>query len=90
MANAPEPRHAAHRDTGDLALAAYAHMRGFRVMKAEEMKRGRITEYRFTIEDPSEQWDGLCVDFANSEAQKHDASVRTLKRLCKRATRNAG
>lgn len=89
MSGTPEPRHAAQRDTGDLALAAYAHMRGFRVLKAEEMKRGRITEYRFTIDDPGEQWNEVCIDFANSEAQKHDASVRQLKRLCKRATRNA-
>ena len=88
MGKAPEPRHAAHRETGDLALAAYAHMRGFRIMKAEEMKRGRITEYRFTVQDPNEEWETLCLDFTNSEAQKHDASVRTLKRLCKRSSRN--
>jgi len=90
MGNAPAPRHAPIRDTGDLALAAYAHMNGFRVVKAEEMKRGRITEYRFTVEDPDERWETLCLDFANSEAQRHDASVRMLKRLCKRTTRNGG
>lgn len=88
MGKSPEPRHAAHRDTGDLALAAYAHMRGLRIIKAEEFKRGRITEYRFTIRDPEEQWDSLCIDFSNSEAARHDSSVRTLKRLCKRAVRN--
>lgn len=82
----PEPRHAAQRETGDLALAAYAHMKGFRVVKAEEMRKGRVTEYRFLIHDPDEKWDGLCIDFANSEASQHDASVRTLKRLCKRAS----
>ena len=71
-----------------MALAAFAHMNGFRIVKAEEMKRGRITEYRFTIEDPEERWDSVCIEYANSEAQKHDASVRALKRLCKRATRN--
>lgn len=86
MASVPEPRHAAHRDTGDLALAAFAHMKGFRIVKAEEFKRGRITEYRFTVHDPDGMWDQVCIDFANSEAQQHDASVRTLKRLCKRAT----
>jgi len=90
MGQTPQPRHAAIRDTGDLALAAFAHMEGFRVVKAEENKRGRITEYRFTIEDPDERWESLCLDFANSEAQRHDASVRMLKRLCKRSARNGG
>jgi len=88
MGSNPEPRHAVHRDTGDLALAAFAHMKGFRIVKAEEFKRGRVTEYRFTIHDPESIWDQLCIDFANSEAAQHDSSVRTLKRLCKRAARN--
>jgi len=85
-----EPRHSAHRETGDLALAAYAHMRGFRVLKAEEMRHGRAIEYKFTVDDPGERWEALCIDFANSEAQQHDASVRTLKRLCKRAGQSQG
>lgn len=85
----PEPRHSAQRETGNMALTAYAHMRGFRIVKAEEYRRGQITEYRFTVEDPDEAWDELCIDFANSEAQRHDASVRTLKRLCKRSPRGA-
>ena len=88
MSSNPEPQHAVHRDTGDLALAAFAHMKGFRIVKAEEFKRGRITEYRFTVHDPESIWDQLCIDFANSEAAQHDSSVRTLKRLCKRAARN--
>jgi len=88
MGSTPEPRHSAHRDTGDLALAAFAHMKGFRIVKAEEFKRGRITEYRFTVHDPDGTWDQVCIDFANSEAAQHDSSVRTLKRLCKRAVRN--
>lgn len=77
-------RHAPHRSTGDLALAAYAHMKGFSVLKAQETRRGRITEYAFTFADPDEQWNDLCVEFANSEAQRHDTSVMVLKRLCKR------
>lgn len=89
MTSSPEPRHAAQRETGDLALAAYAHMKGFRIVKAEEIRKGHITEYRFMVHDPEERWDELCVDFANSEASQHDASVRTLKRLCKR-TSNGG
>jgi len=88
MGKSPEPRHSVHRETGELALAAYAHMRGMRIVKAEDSRRGRITEYRFTIHDPDGIWDQVCIEFANSEAQKHDASVRTLKRLCKRSVRN--
>lgn len=90
MSGTPEPQHAKHRETGELALAAYAHMRGMRVVKAEDSRRGRNLEYRFTIYDPDGIWDDVCIEFANSEAQKHDASVRTLKRLCKRAPRNGG
>ena len=88
MSGTPEPKHAAHRETGDLALAAYAHMRGMRVVKAEDSRRGRIMEYRFTIHDLDGIWDEVCIEFANSEAQKHDSSVRTLKRLCKRSASN--
>ncbi len=90
MVSTPDPKHSDYRTTGGMALAAYAHMNGMRIVKAEEFRRGRVTEYLFTVHDPDGKWDQLCIDYANSEAQKHDASVRTLKRLCKHTVRNNG
>lgn len=87
MTATPDPRHADHRETGDLALAAYAHMMGIKVLKAEDFKRGRITEYKFTLLDPESRWEQICIDWANSESQQHDSSVRMLKRLCQRVTK---
>ncbi len=87
MANR-QPREAAFRETGDLAFAAYAHMRGLKVQKAQKWQRGPVTEYKFVFLDlpddanPNGAWDALLLDFANSESLSFDGSVRTLKRLC--------
>ena len=88
------PRGARHKETGDLAFAAYANMQGLRVVRAREFRKGPITEYKFAFDDPpTEQhphgrWDELQLDFANSESASFDATVRTLKRLCKRNADN--
>ena len=79
------------RDTGDLAFAAFCMLRGLRVLRAQEHRpggRGPL-EYRFTFADPPTpeapegRWEGLRVEFANSEAARFDAAVRSLKKLCK-------
>lgn len=77
------PRHARERDTKDLALAAYAHMRGLKILRAVECRRGRANEYQFLFDDPAGEWDQIAVDFTNSEAIRFDNSVRGLKKLCK-------
>ena len=86
MSAQPEPRGARHKETGDLAFAAYALHRGLTVMRARERRRGGngACEYGFAFEDPDDRWEELHVDFANSEAASFDAAMRTLKKLCKR------
>lgn len=84
-----KPREAAFKETRDLAFAAYAHMKGLEVRKAEQMKRGQSTEYRFSFNDPPSEefpegrWNELLMDFANSESTRFDSSVRSLKKLCR-------
>lgn len=82
-ADAVVPRGAPWRETDDLSFAAFAHMRGLRLLKASEQRRGRV-EYAFTFEDPSGRWEGLQIEFANSECAQFDASVRTLKQCSRR------
>lgn len=84
------PREARHRQTENLSFAAYAHMRGLRVVRAQVWRKPTGVRYLFIFDDPpaderpTGSWDALVLDFANSEAQLYDASVRTLKKLCQR------
>jgi len=84
-----EPRNARTRETRDLAFAAYAKMQGLSIISAKEWRKGNANEYSFTFDDPASaehpdgRWDMLHISFANSEAQAYDASVRSLKKLCK-------
>ncbi len=84
------PREAAHRETGDLAFAAFAHMQGLKIVRAQEWRRGSALEFSFTFDDPRTEecpdgrWDELHIAFVNSESSAFDASVRALKKLCKR------
>ena len=86
-----KPREAAYKETTDLAVASYCHMRGLKIVKAQEWKDGHKVQYRFTFDDPPSEehhngrWDILLFDFANSEAMAFDNSVRTLKKLCSRS-----
>jgi hypothetical protein len=75
-------REAAYRDTNELALAAYASMRGLEVVKAQRWKKERAIEYKFSFKDPEGIWDQLRIDFTNSESLKFDLAVRNLKKLC--------
>jgi hypothetical protein len=74
------------RSTSDLPFAAFAKMRGMRVIKAEESRRGRqgFLQYRFTFADPNGDWDTYHFEWANSESQQFDEAQRALKKLCKR------
>jgi hypothetical protein len=71
-----------HQHTDDLSFAAYAYMRGMRVIKATQQRRGQV-EFQFTFEDPDGQWKALQVDFMNSEAVQYDNAVRQLKQWCR-------
>jgi hypothetical protein len=65
-------------------------MRGLRVVRAQVWRRPTGVRYQFMFDDPPTDgqpnglWDLLVTDFANSEAQRYDASIRTLKKLCQR------
>lgn len=84
------PREARYKTTLDLAFAGYAHMNGLRLISARQKER----EFAFVFDDPSTEdnqdgrWDDLMMGFANSECAKYDASIRTLKKLCKRGGRS--
>ena len=47
-----QTRDAAFKETKDLAFASYAHMRGLKIIKATQWKKGTSIEYRFTFSDP--------------------------------------
>lgn len=80
----PTPRGARQHETENLSFSAYAHMRGLRVLKAQVYRKPGGVKYLFIFDDPDSLWDGLQIDWANSESQQYDASVRTLKKLCQR------
>ncbi len=63
--------------TKDLALATFVKMHGFKVRKA--IRQGR--DYEFWFADPEGKADRLRYEFANSECQKFDYEMRTLKIL---------
>ncbi len=74
---------AREKETDYLALAAFAHLRGFKILKAAESSRRR-GEYLFTFDDPEDKWAALELEFANNECSRFDATLLKLKRLCKR------
>jgi transposase len=59
-------------------------MEGLAVIRAVEQRKGAVNEYAFLLDDPEDRWETLFTQFANSESQKFDSSVRALKKLCKR------
>jgi hypothetical protein len=70
-------------ETTNLAFAAYCHMKGLRICRAQQVRRAGALEYAFAVEDPDGKWNALRLEFANSEAAQFDDSVRTLKKLCR-------
>lgn len=80
--NEATPRQARHKTTSDLAFAGYAHMRGLRVVKAEEQRGGRFS---FVFDDPDDRLSDLWDEFVNSECANYDASIRILRKFCQGA-----
>ncbi len=84
-------REARHKTTLDLAFAGFAHMNELRLVSARQ--KGR--EFEFIFDDPpldeypNGRWDDLMMGFANSDCARYDASIRTLKKLCKRGGHTA-
>lgn len=83
-------RQAAQKETDDIAFAAYAHMKGLKIISAKEYRQGnRVMEFKFMFEDPpttdhpNGQWNQLHIDWTNSEARAFDASIWSLKKLCR-------
>jgi len=67
--------------TQDLAAAAWLKMHGLRVLNAKRFGANG-QGFEFTFADPENRAPQLLVDFANSEAQRYDSEVRSLKKLC--------
>ena len=94
MNNQTRSRSATYRETTDLAFGAYCHMRGLKIVKAQQCRRNRALEYKFIFDDPQTEknpngmWDEYLVDFTNSESRKYDSSVRALKHLGRRGSEN--
>jgi len=65
-------------ETTDLGTAGYVKMRGLKLLGATQA-RGRWT---FRFADPESAGRQLQVDYSNSESRRHDAEVKTLKKLC--------
>lgn len=79
-----QPRSAAYKETTNLSLAAFAYMRGMRIIRAAERRGRGNVEYSFGFDDRDDEWDSVAFEFANSESARFDNAVRTLKQLCKR------
>jgi hypothetical protein len=80
----------AYQETSDLSLAAFAHMRGLEVVRAQEIRGptlGGAYQYQFLFRCAAPEWDALCDLYANSECARYDGSLRVLKRMCKNRQR---
>ena len=64
--------------TSDLATAAYLHMKGLRLIKAESSYGGR---FNFEFDDTAGSAESLAYEFINSECSKFDNHVRLLKKM---------
>jgi len=64
--------------TSDLATAAYLHMMGLRLLKAEASSSGK---FLFIFDDSDGSADAFAYDFINSECSKFDNHVRLLKKM---------
>ena len=64
--------------TSDLATAAYLHMKGLKLLKAESSNSGK---FLFIFDDSSGSAETLAYDFINSECSKFDNHVRLLKKM---------
>jgi len=65
-------------ETSDLALAAYLHMKGIPIVKADASNSGK---FKFIFDNTGDQCDALSYVFINSECAKFDNHVRMLKKM---------
>jgi len=63
--------------TNDLSFAAYAMMRGCKLLSAKQLGRS----YNFVLDLGDMQQQSLKIEYVNSEAAKFDAYVRDLKKI---------
>ena len=64
--------------TSDLATAAYLHMKGLKLIKANASGSGRFS---FIFDDSSDTAESLAYEFINSECSKFDNHIRLLKKM---------
>ena len=64
--------------TSDLATAAFLHMRGLRLIKAE-LENGR--KFNFVFDDSEGNATTIAYEFINSECSRFDNHVRMLKKM---------
>ncbi|MDB4337536.1 DUF5659 domain-containing protein [bacterium] len=64
--------------TSDLATAAYLHMKGIPLIKADSLSNGRFI---FVFDDTDSSCTMLSYEFINSECSKYDNHVRMLKKM---------
>jgi len=65
-------------ETSDLALAAFLHMKGVPLIKAEVSHTGK---FQFIFDNTDDQCEALSYAFINSECAKFDNHVRMLKKI---------
>ena len=65
-------------ETSDLATAAYLHMKGLKLLKAENSQNAR---FRFVFDNSDDNAEQLAYEFINSECSKFDNHVRLLKKM---------
>ena len=64
--------------TSDLALAAFLHMKGAPLVKADVLSSGK---FKFIFDNTADQCESLSYAFINSECAKFDNHVRMLKKM---------
>ncbi len=72
------PHDASIRVVKDVALATYASLKGFQIVKAVRKSR---RDFEFTFRDPDGKWEQLEIEFVNSECRRYDDAGRALKKL---------
>ncbi len=74
-----------HITTDDLAFSAYLRVKGYPLIKSDQIKSKRT----FTFQMNEEQADTLKLDFINSEFLSFYNELRNLKKLiCNRRTKS--
>ena len=64
--------------TSDLATAAYLHMKGMPLIKAESLHNGRFS---FIFDDTANLCEALSYEFINSDCSRYDNHIRMLKKM---------